>query len=133
VPINNRFSFIWKHKTRATSHTPAEAFPITPVYRKLEEGTILAPITWFFLSSTEPVSSRDKRQNRKTDTGKGDNRNREWPQNAVVPQLAPAHGCRKSTCVQQEEEASNAMRAVHRRREDARYSSLNNRLNNGRA
>src|SRR5207248_9926486 len=37
-PINKRISVIWKQKARATSHTPAEAFPIMPVYRKVREG-----------------------------------------------------------------------------------------------
>jgi len=39
LPINKSFSFIWKEKTYAVSHAPAEALPIMPVYRK-EEGMI---------------------------------------------------------------------------------------------
>jgi hypothetical protein len=33
-PINSSISVIWKHEARATSHAPAEAFPIMSVYRK---------------------------------------------------------------------------------------------------
>ena len=32
LPINKSFSFIWKEKTYAVSHAPAEALPIMPVY-----------------------------------------------------------------------------------------------------
>src|SRR4029453_11436894 len=63
-PINSSISVIWKQKTRATSHAPVEAFPITSVYRKFRKDTILAPITWFFLASMEPVYSPVERQNR---------------------------------------------------------------------
>ena len=35
-PITSSISVIWKHQTHATSHAPAEAFPITPCYRKYD-------------------------------------------------------------------------------------------------
>ena len=37
-PINSSISVIGKHETRATSHAPVGAFPITAVYRKLGKG-----------------------------------------------------------------------------------------------
>src|SRR4029434_344620 len=52
-PINNTFSLIWKHKTRATSHVAPEAFPIMSVYRKEEETC-----RWPFLSLSAGLPSR---------------------------------------------------------------------------
>ena len=35
-PITSSISVMWKQQTRATSHAPPGAFPITSGYRKLE-------------------------------------------------------------------------------------------------
>src|SRR5688572_15254446 len=60
----------------------------------------LALITALFCAYMEPLCHVSRGKTGEADTGKRDYRNREWPQNAVVLQLAPAHGCRKSTSVQ---------------------------------